>query len=71
MIIHHTAKQAGFNSIVSPKPIYLNGVQIGNAATWFDVAETIAAVAGINFTAKAWQNHASEGPQGFYVTLNL
>ncbi len=56
---------------MSPKPVYLNGLQIGNAATWFDVAEIVAAVAGVTFTAKAVQHHASEGPQGFYVKLNF
>ena len=51
------------------KPVYLNGVRIGDAATWFEVAEIVAKVTQIQFTAKAIQQYASEGPRGFYVTF--
>ena len=57
--------------LISPKPVYLNGVPIGDAATWFEVAQIVAGATGVSFTAKAIQQHASEGPRGFYVTLRL
>ena len=57
--------------MISPKPVYLNGVQMADAATWFDVAEMISRVTGINFTGKSIQRYGSEGPRGFYVTLRL
>lgn len=57
--------------MIPPKPVYLNGVRIGDAATWFDVAELIAKATGQHFTGKGIQRYASEGPRGFYVTFRL
>ena len=51
------------------KLVYLNDVPVGQAATWFEVAEIVSRLVGGTFTAKGIQRHASEGPRGFYVTL--
>ena len=51
------------------KPVYLNDVPVGQAATWFEVAEIVSRLIGASFTAKGIQRHASEGPRGFYVVL--
>jgi hypothetical protein len=57
--------------LISAKPVYLNGVRIADASTWFEVAEIVSRVTGINFTGKSIQRYGSEGPRGFYVTLRL
>jgi hypothetical protein len=57
--------------LIPTKPVYLNGVRIGDAATWFDVAELTANVTVQHFTGKGIQRYASEGPRGFYVTFRL
>jgi hypothetical protein len=51
------------------KLVYLNDVPVGQAAAWYEVAEIISRLIGNTFTAKEIQRHASEGPRGFYVTL--
>ena len=51
------------------KFVYLNDVPVGQAATWFEVAEIVSRLVGAPFTAKGIQRRASEGPRGFYVTL--
>ncbi len=51
------------------KLVYLNDVPVGQAATWFEVAEIVSRLVGATFTAKGIQRHASEGPRGFYVAL--
>lgn len=51
------------------KLVYLNDLPVGQAATWFEVAELVSRLVGASFTAKGIQRHASEGPRGFYVTL--
>jgi hypothetical protein len=56
---------------MSPKPVYLNDVPLGSAATWFEVAEIVSRITGVSFTAKTIQRRASEGPHGFYVTLRM
>jgi hypothetical protein len=55
--------------LISAKPVYLNGVRIADASTWFDVAEIVTKVTGISFTGKSIQRYGSEGPRGFYVTV--
>jgi hypothetical protein len=57
--------------LIATKPVYLNGVQIAQASTWFEVAEIATKVTGISFTGKSIQRYGSEGPRGFYVTLRL
>jgi hypothetical protein len=57
--------------LIPPKPLYLNGVRIADASTWFEVAEIVSRVTGRNFTGKSIERYASEGPIGFYVTLPL
>ncbi|HEV2550317.1 MAG TPA: hypothetical protein VGU20_23600 [Stellaceae bacterium] len=51
------------------KLVHLNDVPVGQASTWFEVAEIVSRLVGATFTAKGIQRHASEGPRGFYVTL--
>jgi hypothetical protein len=55
--------------LISVKPVYLNGVRIADASTWFDVAEIVTKVTGSSFTGKSIQRYGSEGPRGFYVTV--
>jgi len=55
--------------LIPAKPVYLNGVRIADASTWFEVAEIVSRVTGISFTSKSIQHHGSEGPRGFYITL--
>jgi hypothetical protein len=55
--------------LIPTKPVYLNGVRIADASTWFEVAEIVGKVTGISFTGKSIQQHGSEGPHGFYVTV--
>jgi hypothetical protein len=55
--------------LIPAKPVYLNGVRIADASTWFEVAEIVSKVTGISFTGKSIQRYGSEGPRGFYVTV--
>ena len=57
--------------MIPAKPVYLNGVRIADASTWFEVAETLSRVTGISFTSKSIQRYGSEGPRGFYVILRV
>jgi hypothetical protein len=57
--------------LIPAKPVYLNGVRIADASTWFEVAEIVSRVTGISYTSKSIQRHASEGPLGFYVILRV
>ena len=57
--------------MLSSKLVYLNGMPIGRAATWFDVAVIVNSATGLSYSAKTMQERASEGPRGFYVTLRL
>jgi hypothetical protein len=57
--------------LILAKPVYLNGVRIADASTWFEVAEIVNRVTGTSFTGKSIQHHGSEGPHGFYVTLRV
>ena len=57
--------------MIPAKPVYLNGVRIADASTWFEVAETVSRVTGISFTSKSIQRYGSEGPRGFYVILRV
>jgi hypothetical protein len=55
--------------LIRAKPVYLNGVRIADASTWFEVAEIVSKVTGISFSGKSIQSYGSEGPRGFYVTV--
>jgi hypothetical protein len=63
--------QISASARIDPDQTCLNGVLIGDAATWYDVAELIAKRLGQHFTGKGIQRYASEGPRGFYVTFRL
>jgi len=55
--------------LILAKPVYLNGVRIADASTWFEVAEIVSKVTGLSFTGKSIQRYGSEGPRGFYVII--
>ena len=57
---------------MSPKPVYLNlnEAPIGSAVSWLDVAAIVSKRVG-SISVNEVQQHASEGPRGFYVTLRV
>jgi hypothetical protein len=53
------------------KSVYLNGTAVGSAETWHEVAALLSAQLRIHLSARDAQNHGSEGPDGFFVTLQI
>ena len=51
------------------KTLYLNGVPIGSASTWHEVAALLTKLFRRAVTARDAQNDGNEGPDGFYVTM--
>ena len=51
------------------KPVYLNGSPVGYARTWHEVATLLTALLRHGISARDAQDHGSEGPDGFYITL--
>jgi hypothetical protein len=51
------------------KPLYVNGIAIGSARTWHEVAEILTKRLGRLVTGREAQSYGSEGPDGFYVTI--
>jgi hypothetical protein len=51
------------------KNVYLNGVLVGSARTWHEVAILLARLLRRPVSAREAQDNASEGPDGFYATL--
>jgi hypothetical protein len=49
------------------KPLYLNGVPVGSAATWHEVAALLTKLLQRPITSREAQKMGSEGPDGFYV----
>ena len=58
-------------SAAKAKPVYLNGTPIGEAVTWHDVAALISTVIGRTISSRDAQHQGSEGPDGFYVSMDL
>jgi hypothetical protein len=54
---------------LKPKTLDLNGVAIGPATTWHEVAELLSKSLGRSFSPSAAKNKGSEGPAGFYIEL--
>ena len=52
------------------KPVCLNGVPIGDAVTWGDVAHTLTRLLGKDFDGVLLQQHGSEGPDGFFLSAS-
>jgi hypothetical protein len=50
------------------KTIYLNGVAVGSASTWEEVAAFLTRRLRRLVTAREVQKMGSEGPDGFYIT---
>jgi hypothetical protein len=53
---------------VRRKPVYLDGVAIGSACTWYDVAAILTGALGRMVAVRSAQDQTSEGPDGFYAT---
>ena len=53
------------------KTLYLNGAAVGSARTWHEVAALLTKWLRRTITAREAQDHGSEGPEGFYVTMQL
>ncbi len=49
------------------KRVYLNGVPVGSAATWHEVAALLAKLPQRSVAPREAQKIGSEGPDGFYV----
>jgi hypothetical protein len=54
---------------MKPKPVYFNDAPIGSASTWHEVAALLSKVLRSSITVRDAQNHGSEGPDGFHVTI--
>jgi hypothetical protein len=54
---------------VKRKTLYLNDVPVGSAGTWHEVAALLSKLLRRSVTARDAQDHGSEGPDGFYVTM--
>jgi len=50
------------------KPVHLNGIPIGDAVTWGDVAITLTQLLGRDFDPVRLQQHGGEGPDGFFLS---
>jgi hypothetical protein len=51
------------------KTVYLNGSAVGSAQTWHEVAAVLSALLRIHLSARDAQDRGSEGPDGFFVTI--
>jgi hypothetical protein len=51
------------------KTVYLNGVAVGSAQTWHEVAALLYTLR-LYLSAREAQNRGSEGPDGFFVTVH-
>jgi hypothetical protein len=51
------------------KTLYLNGVAIGSAATWEEVAALLSNLLGRSLDAREAQNNGSESVGGFHIEL--
>jgi hypothetical protein len=49
------------------KTVYLNGVPVGSAATWHEVAALLTKLLQRPISSREAQKMGSEGPDGFYV----
>jgi hypothetical protein len=49
------------------KTVYLNGVPVGSAATWHEVAALLTELLRRPIGPREAQKMGSEGPDGFYV----
>jgi hypothetical protein len=49
------------------KTVYFNGVPVGSAATWHEVAALLTELLRRPIDAREAQKMGSEGPDGFYV----
>jgi hypothetical protein len=52
------------------KPVHLNGIPIGDAVTWSDVAVTLMRLLDKDFDPILLQQHGSEGPDGFFLSAS-
>ena len=52
------------------KAVYLNGIHIGSAETWHEVAELVGEALDRHITMREVVRHGSEGPEGFYVEMS-
>jgi hypothetical protein len=59
----------GACAAVRRKTLYLNDVPVGSAGTWHEVAALLSKLLRRSITARDAQDHGSEGPDGFYVTM--
>ena len=51
------------------KTLYLNGVPIGSASTWHEVVALLTRLLRRAVSVREALDHGSEGPEGFYVSL--
>jgi hypothetical protein len=51
------------------KPLFLNGLPAGDAATWEEVAVIVSAILGRPVSVREVQANGSEGRESFLVTL--
>jgi hypothetical protein len=50
------------------KTVYVNGVPVGSASTWHEVAALLTKLLQRPMSSREAQKMGSEGPDGFYVT---
>lgn len=53
------------------KPVYLGDIPIGRGATWSDAAELAGFYRDKPVDPVELQQHAHEGPDGFYIKTSL
>ena len=51
------------------KTLFLNDVPIGSASTWYEVAALLTKVLRRGVTLRDALDHGSEGPDGFYISI--
>jgi hypothetical protein len=51
------------------KPVYLNGVLVGSARTWHEVAAVLSTALDRQVSFREAQSRGSEGPDGFYIVI--
>jgi hypothetical protein len=49
------------------KTVYVNGVPVGSAPTWHEVAALLTKLLQRSISSREAQKMGSEGPDGFYV----
>jgi len=51
------------------KTVHLNGVGVGSASTWHEVAMLVSKLLHRIITVREALENGSEGPDGFFITM--